>query len=197
VLLQNEIPYEITLAYLSHSYRFKKTSFFNPSPLPTKDQIQNFPWEQLDWLIVNQGEALDLLKIMGLPGDFIPSVQPDDRQKIDVVASARRILRNLHNHTSFSKRVSILCTLGALGVVALVPHLMDDRDNSIIYVPAANINPENVRDTTGAGDCFTGYFVAGLMDSEASAVISGGKYSLTQEGVMKVLGRCVTVSSTL
>ena len=56
------------------------------------------------------------------------------------------------------KNTNIVCTLGARGVMC-VTH---DAGVRMTYVRAAE-PAKGVKDTTGAGDCFTGYFVQGLM----------------------------------
>jgi len=53
--------------------------------------------------------------------------------------------------------IAVVCTLGATGVLASM-----QSPKEMFYLPAATLQGD-VRDTTGAGDCFTGYFVAGLM----------------------------------
>lgn len=203
LLLQNEIPFDTTLAYLSHCYRTHRISFFNPSPLPTHDQIRTFPWEQLDWLIVNEGEALDLLAIMSGDREIAPfnaMGQPlRETDSADCVALTERLLHDLHGNPLFSKKVDIICTLGPLGVLALVHSSIDRGVVETLYVPAANISPQSVRDTTGAGDCFTGYLVAGLMELQPTAKPDKGteKGLLPGDRMRAVLERCVEVSVTM
>lgn len=91
-----------------------------------------------------------------------------------------------------------MCTLGSSGVLALIPHLEESvaSNDLVVYVPAAKIDPEGVRDTTGAGDCFTGYLVAGLMDLHDEQGGGGGVSgsTLKKEDLVRVLERCVQVS---
>ncbi|KAI0688233.1 Ribokinase-like protein [Cytidiella melzeri] len=197
LLLQNEIPYQVTLAYLSHSYRTQKTSFFNPSPLPTGDQIKAFPWEQLDWLIVNEGEALDLLRVIGEPPTRNPaqSGRTTDNEEGEMLSSTRQVLRNLHTHPSFSGTVNVICTLGASGVLALVPHLLSDGEDEIMHVPALKLDPAAVKDTTGAGDCFAGYFVAELMQlSNYATGAPAAQNAVSRQDVIQTLERCVNAA---
>ncbi|GAW04130.1 ATP-binding protein [Lentinula edodes] len=75
------------------------------------------------------------------------------------------------------------------GVLALVPSLQDSTASSEpILLPAAKLQ-DGVVDTTGAGDCFTGYLVAGLMKmhDERSKV-------LQRKEVISILKRCVQAS---
>ncbi|KAK7680409.1 hypothetical protein QCA50_016649 [Cerrena zonata] len=62
LLIQNEIPFSSTLAALAHAHQIDATTLFNPSPMPNIQQLRELPWDELDWLIVNQGEVLTLLK---------------------------------------------------------------------------------------------------------------------------------------
>ena len=135
----------------------------NPSPLPTAEQTREFPWEKLSWLIVNEGEARDLLTSVGDPQtvDVIELVllsegTPEDKA---VVCSAHAIGSKLANHPTF-KDVDIVCTLGSVGLVAFVS--LTQGGKKAFYLPSARLDGPVV-DTTGAGDCFTGYFVSGLM----------------------------------
>ncbi|KAI0340021.1 Ribokinase-like protein [Trametopsis cervina] len=170
LLLQNEIPFSSTLSYLSHAHSTSAVSIFNPSPLPNADQLRQFPWDSLTWLIVNEGEArglLDALDIAAADGDI------------------GDVLWLLYASPPFA-HTHIICTMGARGVAAVLSQSTSaSAEADIIYVPAASLDPDSVRDTTGAGDCFTGYFVAGLMELQP-----GGEV-LSRGDVLRVLERCV------
>jgi len=180
VLLQNEIPLETTLTYLDYalspSLPRPVTTVFNPSPMLTSSQIRTFPWHKVNWLIVNEGEVSDLCKIfeldpqMSLPDSEMVAGTPLSR------LSAYPLLLRLSKHISDTH---IVCTLGAEGVLALVRFA---NDLEPIYLRAASLRG-NIRDTTGAGDCFTGYFVAGLMR------LQGGV--LGRDNIVNILHRCV------
>jgi ribokinase len=95
---------------------------------------------------VNEGELVDLLQAFEIP----LSSSSDLRSK------AEEELLALHKSKSFHPDVSIICTLGAQGI------LYFQQGQAVGHLPAAKLqNP--LKDTTGAGDCFAGYFVAGLM----------------------------------
>jgi ribokinase len=164
LLLQNEIPFKSTMEYLSTAHALGIVTIMNPSPLPTVEQTREFPWEKLSWLIVNEGEARDLLTGVGEPHTvdaielvFSPKGVPEDRT---AVRSAHAIVSKLVSHPKF-KGIDIICTLGSVGLVAFVS-LIQGAGKTALYFPTAKLNGP-VLDTTGAGDCFTGYFVSGLM----------------------------------
>lgn len=60
VLLQNEIPLERTISAIESSSKAEVIVVFNPSPLPTAEERSSIPWDQIDWLLVNEEEAKEL-----------------------------------------------------------------------------------------------------------------------------------------
>ena len=163
LLLQNEIPFKTTTEYLSAADALGIVTIMNPSPLPTAEQTREFPWGKLTWLIVNDGEARDLLTSVGEPHTtdaielVLPEGAPEDQRAI---RSAHAVGSKLASHPTF-KGTNVICTLGSVGLIAFVP-LIQGVGKSALYLPAAKLDGPVV-DTTGAGDCFTGYFVSGLM----------------------------------
>jgi ribokinase len=166
ILLQNEIPISTTLSYLAFSKSpalgRRITTIYNPSPIPTPTQIlHEIDWGCIDWLIVNEGEAQQLL-------DAFPASSPTSPPEIHLpgsVSYSLNLISRLASQPSF-KGVNIICTLGPLGVLG---HLRTkDGGAQLIYEPGVSEN--EVRDTTGAGDCWTGYLVAGLMELEAKSI---------------------------
>lgn len=158
-------------------------TFFNPSPMPSPEQLQTLPWETVDWLIVNEGEAESLLNALG------PNAQRQKMQGVPsnwpphpTLTSAYSLLHSLRTLSSFPSSANLLCTLGALGVIVLF------AEYEAIHVPAAKlVNP--VLDTTGAGDCFAGYFVAGFMQywrGESTAAIGLGELEEIVKVAVKV-----------
>ncbi|KAI0078058.1 Ribokinase-like protein [Panus rudis PR-1116 ss-1] len=186
LLTQNEIPFDSTLAALSHAHSIGATTIFNPSPMPSPSQLQTFPWTQLSWLIVNQGEATSLLKAFAAH-DVTAELRaaPKSWPKVKDVEHAYELLQRLHLHPTFSPSINLVCTLGGLGVIALVNELDEP-----VYVPAAKLDGP-VRDTTGAGDCFTGYMVAELMRIQEER---GREHSLSEEDVKRVFGVATTAA---
>jgi len=152
---------------------------FNPSPLPSHEQMRSFPWAKVNWLIVNEGEAQDLYSAFRVSHkDATPFLSNDE------------LLAALSALPSFST-TNIICTLGKAGVLAFIPAFhrpksIVDRP-SIIGFPAAILqNP--VRDTTGAGDCFTGYFVQGLMELGPNAKVGAG---IQESDIARILKKCI------
>lgn len=161
------------------------TVILNPSPLPSPSEIREFPWHKVDWLVVNEAEAEGLyFSISGTEGTLSPSV------------STRQLLISLSAHPLF-KETNVVCTLGADGVLAFIPTfhrpITVDEGPSFIYLPAARLQGD-IRDSTGAGDCFTGYFVRGLMEFGPNAML--GK-DIKELDIIRILKISVYVSSVL
>jgi len=137
----------------------------------TPDQLRNFPWSHLSWLIVNEGELEQLLHAFGVSTKF--------EQNDDLKDKTKKRIKELHNSQGFDVNVSVICTLGAQGILYFQPGVQDGK---ISHLPAASLK-RDLKDTTGAGDCFAGYFVAGLMGSQG-------------EGIEGILKTCLTVSDS-
>jgi len=163
-----------TLLALSPDHKAK---IFNPSPLPSQEEVAKIPWGMVTWLIVNQGEAREL--------HYLISGETKEKE-----IPIRELVRRLSN---IAAGVGVVCTLGADGVLAYLPssHRPEAANDTqqCMYLPAAKLQGP-VRDTTGAGDCFTGYFVQGLMEF-------GAQSEITERDLERILKRCVVVSGTI
>ena len=95
----------------------------NPSPLPSPAEVNSFPWWKADWLILNAGEAEGLYQAMTAQVDRTWS-------------SEEELLQSLASLEPFSKS-SIVCTLGALGVMTVIPPVEQEASTTFIHVPAA------------------------------------------------------------
>jgi len=153
LLLQNEIHMNSTYYAIHNSA--KATIIMNPSPLPSEEQIREFPWDRIHWLIVNEAEAEGLYH-------SIAEVSSPKRKRL----STEELVFELSAQPAL-RDTNIICTLGSDGVLAFVPTFhrpkTADEAPSFVRLPAARLMGD-VKDTTGAGDCFTGYFVQGLME---------------------------------
>ncbi|KAM6503885.1 Ribokinase-like protein [Amanita muscaria] len=174
VLLQNEIHFQSTLYALEHAGN--AITIINPSPLPSPAQISSFPWHRVNWLVVNNGEAEGLYRAATNQEDRSWSTEDD--------------LVKLLSASSLFNKTNIICTLGAKGVIAA---LQGSTSTSFIYVPAAQLRGE-VRDTTGAGDCFTGYFVRELMKHGPGARVGKGLTEKDVENILKVAVQAAGIS---
>ena len=158
--------------------------------MPDDNQIRSFPWTHLSWLLVNEGEAESLLAAFppDTPASDASLPVPAGWLSHASLVSAYAVVRKLAAHPFFSTTTNVICTLGAAGVLAFLPSLSQP-----IYIPAATLHGD-VRDTTGAGDCFTGYLVAGLMQLQAA---TADATALSDDDIINILTRSAQVSKFL
>lgn len=157
LVLQNEIPLETTVAFLRYAKEKVKnhvTTIFNPSPMLSKEQVEKFPWKMIDVLVVNEGESIDLLRVL----------QPDAAKSLESLSEGQdrstRVLQTLSSVEQLQGTAWVVLTRGGAGVMANV--LLSENDKRQLFnVPP--FKPKHVRDTTGAGDTFAGNLVAALM----------------------------------
>ncbi|KAL0570464.1 putative ribokinase [Marasmius crinis-equi] len=187
LLLQNEIPLEESLVYLAEAASRSIVTIFNPSPMPTDEELKVFPFERVTWLIVNDIEARDLYRILTTrQGTDTESEQDAAHTNIERYTNipaypiAHRLLSQMPT-------TNIVCTLGGNGVLVILPTIRDDAGlPEPIYLKAAKLE-KGVVDTTGAGDTFAGYMAAGLMKLQHEK----GTRDLGKEDVVAVMTRCV------
>jgi ribokinase len=176
LLLQNEIHPRALHYALAHAGAAGACIIMNPSPLPAPAEVRAFPWRAVTWLVVNAAEARGL---------YLALAQPEDAGEVQAL-EPRAVLGGLAAQPAF-RATNVVCTLGAQGVLACLPGLRgagdEDEEPPFVYVPAARLRA-GVQDTTGAGDCFTGYFVQGLMALEGE---------VGAREVEQVLKTCVVV----
>ncbi|KAJ7779246.1 Ribokinase-like protein [Mycena metata] len=175
IVLQNEIPLQSTIEYLARGSSSGISAIFNPSPMLAPEQLKTFPWNQVTWLIVNSGEALDLCKALNLKvGAASPSASTVDTAKPLVT------LLSISMPTT-----NVVCTLGADGLLAQFAQF---NQSEPLYLPASTLQGTTC-DTTGAGDCFTGYMVAGLMRLEKQP--TSDDYVAVLKRAVQAAGMCV------
>lgn len=140
LLLQNETN---ALSHLIEAgHRRNLGVFLNPSPFDA--HLKSIPWDYLSGLILNEVESLELLKFRGVS------------QKFDPTQNGEGILRALN---ALFPNTCIVVTLGRQGAYAFDPK----ESSEVYYEPIFQVP---VVDTTGAGDCFTGYFLAARMQGD-------------------------------
>lgn len=107
------------------------------NPSPMNERIFQLPLEFVHYFILNEIEAAQILKL-----DLV------------TVENAEKIVRELHQRYPQSK---IVLTLGAEGSLYFDGELLLRQ----------NAYKAKVVDTTAAGDTFTGYFVAGILNGDS------------------------------
>ncbi|KAI7964300.1 hypothetical protein MJO29_004727 [Puccinia striiformis f. sp. tritici] len=163
VLLQNEIPMAQTVLTSKTAHSLGITTIFNPSPLPSLDEVKEVvDWSCIDWLVVNEEEAR-MLRDRATTRN-----RTNDQLEHDQITELDQELEVLQDLISLSLATfSIVITLGSRG------SLLAFRRNSSLWTgfhtPASPGN-RPVVNTTGAGDCFTGFLVAELIRLETDQI---------------------------
>ncbi|KAN0062551.1 putative ribokinase [Thecaphora frezii] len=163
LVVHNEIPLDVTTKFLVYARdvydRARVTTIFNPSPMPTVEELQAFPWWTTDVLVVNEGEGAQLLRALDPQSleslhDTAEGSEERSKQVVDLLAKLE----------SLRSTAWIVLTRGAKGVMARIrianPQQPAD-ERAFFNLPP--FKPQQVVDTTGAGDTFAGNLVAALM----------------------------------
>lgn len=132
ILIQNEIN---ELSYIVEKAKEEGMKIIlNPSPM--NEKIMKLPLDQIDYFILNEIEAMQILEM-------------DKPEEID----GKYIASLLHERF---KDATIVLTLGSEGSACI----SDDEyvEQSIYKVKAI--------DTTAAGDTYTGYFISGILNGK-------------------------------
>ncbi len=109
------------------------------NPAPMNDRVMILPLELLDFLVVNETEGSELLRIRGRVSTLPPEA----------------VLQELHE---LFPKAQVVLTLGGEGVIAV------DACGRVVKVAAFQVK---VVDTTAAGDTFVGYYLAAISQGDA------------------------------
>ena len=132
LLIQNEIN---ELPYIAEKAKEEGMKIIlNPSPM--NEKILKLPLDQIDYFILNEIEAMQILEM-------------DEPEEID----GKYIAGLLHERFPDA---TIVLTLGSEGSVCIFG---DEYVEQLIYKVKAV-------DTTAAGDTYTGYFIAGILNGK-------------------------------
>ncbi|BGP20238.1 hypothetical protein JCM10213_008947 [Rhodosporidiobolus nylandii] len=172
LLLQNEIPLPATLSALREAKRAGLTTIFNPSPMLTAAELEAFDWDSLDWLLINEGEAEDLLL----------ALSPAKQEAVEGKPRPEELLRRLRE-TRLAGLQGLLMTRGAEGVSASL------KSGELVSVGAGKVVGKVV-DTTGAGDCFTGFFATLLADLTSTSTGDSAKIAFILSVACQAAAMC-------
>ncbi len=171
LLLQGELPDVETEQALNWAKAANAKIIWNLAPMrPVALSVL----QQVDYLLVNEGELTELCQMLGFTA-------PDDPLQ-NRASSARTLAQTLAQTLAMKTGQSVVVTLGAMGCTA--HHLGQQFD-----VPAM---PITAVDTVGAGDAFAGAFAAALDQGEdfATALECGnvaGALTCLQPGAQSAL----------
>jgi len=172
LLLQNEINMMPELIEAAHKAKLRIV--LNPAPM--EPEVKNYPLEYLSWLVVNEIEGRELAEI--------------DIDEQGVGETEERVISELHRR--YPKTV-IVMTLGKRGAIRV-------DDDGLIRSFFPDVGP--IVDTTGAGDSFIGYLLAGEIFGLSGVeglrrACAAGALSVTRKGAAISMPRRTEVDALL
>lgn len=189
VALHLEIPHEVVQSVAVRASEAGATVVLNPSPVPLAGSPLADPgaalWRSVDVLIVNAVE-LGLLAGCAAPSfDDVPNGEPLPEKHVHSLA---RMLGELRSKVCIRHSAVVVVTLGSHGVVYQNAGVGRDCSESGTLQQVAALGDIEVVDSTGAGDCLTGYISACLA--------AGLDFESTVRHAVVAAGLCVTKSGT-
>ncbi len=133
LLMQMELPLEQTITLLERAHKMGCKTILNLAPAVT---VPKKAFGNLDYLIVNSIEARQIVEKMNLRAEN----------------NALKLAQAL----AITGELTCIVTLGGRGSIAVT------KDNKGYAVPSIPMKPEEVLDTTGAGDAYCGTFAAAI-----------------------------------
>lgn len=147
VILQNEYPDTINTINWLKTNRPKVNIAYNPSPFKS-ELITSSLLSKIDLLIVNEGEALDVAKHLGIL-ETMPQSMDDEIEKFSNLAKSLQDSINKDNVNV------VIITMGSKGCVYVSKSIPSPS-----FIKSKKVT--KVIDTTGAGDTFFGGVVLNL-----------------------------------
>lgn len=144
VILQNEFPFTLQCINWLKQNKSSINIAYNPSPFK-QELVTAEILEQLDFLIVNEGEALDVAKVV-LDTQTLASFK--DTIANDKKAGFLDLASKLRESLCTTNLSTVVITMGSEGCVYA------SKTGDVKFQPSRKV--EKVIDTTGAGDTFFG-----------------------------------------
>ncbi|KAI9316763.1 Ribokinase-like protein [Dichotomocladium elegans] len=158
VVLQNEISHGGDIMRLAADKGL--SVLFNPAPM-TPNIIKEFPFDKVSILIVNETEAKSLYEQI-----------TDEKVEAEELELVGKVM------AKFPTMQGMVLTLGGKGVVAKFRDgKVKDRD---FIVPAQKVK---VKDTTGAGDTFVGFFLAAFVRAQNEDYFTRVQHALEEANI--------------
>lgn len=147
VILQNEYPDTVKSINWLKQHRPNVNIAYNPSPFKS-ELITSDLLSKIDLLIVNEGEALDVAKHLGLL-ETMPQSVDDEIEKFSILT------KSLQNSIHQGNVNAVIITMGSKGCVYVSKEISAPN-----FIKSRKVS--KVIDTTGAGDTFFGGVVLNL-----------------------------------
>ncbi|KAJ1800735.1 putative ribokinase [Coemansia sp. RSA 2399] len=195
---------------IAHARSLGMQVLWNPAPMNSRMMDAKELVDMVDVLVLNETELLELAKqIKGVDAEI-------DSTNKDYTGLARQIIAQVQVR-------AIIVTLGSEGSVGLVRRarvnshsiLVSSETSSAeassssiassgagddvveIRMPCAPVPKEEIRDTTGAGDTWVGYFVAELARTQSESPESIGSLATLTPAMVKLAMKFATYASGL
>jgi ribokinase len=168
VLLQNEINYGDYAIQKAN----QQNSFIVLNPSPFTPNMITWNWKDIDLLILNKREVEQICEMFQI--------------NIDISLRNKYLTEKILQALGNSKLMSIIITLGSEGIIASHAFSVNRKTFSIKAAPL--LDP--IVETTGAGDCFTGYLISGLVEgrsfeSSCLRAVSAAAICICRKGAME------------
>lgn len=156
VIIQNEFPNSTdVIHHLSKNPNV--TIIYNPSPLVSFDSKLLNALHESDFIIVNEIEAMDIVKHFHPSADRAPLTLLKDASNFipnsDVSDFVNKYIAILTKLRTLLTKPNIVITMGGEGILYTATGQF-----SYGYVPSTDIDEDEIVDTTGCGDTFLGAF---------------------------------------
>ena len=155
VILQNEYPDTVKSVEWLKANRPNINIAYNPSPFKPEFISQQF-WSKIDFLIINEGEALSVASKLLTDEENIKFNKTIKLDKVEGFSDLADKLQELVNPDNVS---TVIITMGSKGSI------FTSRNAKSTFVKSHKV--ENVVDPTGAGDTFFGGVVLQLANGSS------------------------------
>lgn len=155
VILQNEYPDTIKSISWLKANRPKVNIAYNPSPFKP-ELITSNVWSKIDFLIVNEGEALSVASKLFSSEE---NTKFTERIKSDKVSGFSELARKLQQLINPGNISGVVITMGSRGSI------FASKNVEPTFMESEKV--DNVVDTTGAGDTFFGGVILQLAKGES------------------------------
>ncbi|GMM28923.1 putative ribokinase [Martiniozyma asiatica (nom. inval.)] len=158
VVLQNEFPNTTEIIHHLSKNLPEVTIFYNPSPLSKFDQSLLDALHESHYIVLNETEAFELVNKFHPTANRAPLTLLKDTSNFEpaegVVDTVQENIVLLTKLRTLLTKPNIIITLGGNGVI-----YSEAGKFSYGYVPAEELEEDEIVDTTGCGDTFLGAFV--------------------------------------
>lgn len=180
VVIQNEFPNSTDVIH-HLSKNSNVTVIYNPSPLVSFDSKLLNALHESDFIIVNEIEAMDIVKHFHPSPDRSPLTLLKNTSNFipneDVIEFVNKYIGILTKLRTMLTKPNIIITMGGEGIL-----YSSTGQFSYGYVPSVDLDEDEIVDTTGCGDTFLGAFTLEVYKSNGVGIESAIKFASEAAG---------------